>query len=370
MHTLVSFLGRGRDNPTSGYREATYHFADGTDDTTAFFGLALARHLKPDALVLLGTAGSMWDVLIENLPGIGETDEALRLELMEAVASGSVTADLLGRTQPLIERAVGRPVRLELIPFGRDAAEQRHILECIEQAAEPGEVSLDVTHGFRHLPMLSLISAFVLERLRRTVTGIYYGALEMTTGGYTPVLGLDGLLAIQRWVEALAVFAHPSDLAGGVANDEGVGLDFFGHNGSGPDEGVGPDVVTTDDGGVGTDGGTFANHSFQVFPFAVDGAARVDDVGKNHGRSQEHVVFAGDTFIDGDVVLHFHVVAEYDAAGNEYVLAEVTVFPDDGSCHDVTEVPDFTACTDLGALINDGGRMNEAGVAHAFFSFF
>lgn len=211
MHTLVSFLGRGRDNPTSGYREATYHFADGTADTTAFFGLALARHLKPDVLVLLGTAGSMWDVLIENLPGIGETDETLRLELMEAVASGSVTADLLGRAQPLIERAVGRPVRLELIPFGRDAAEQRQILACIEQAAEPGEVSLDVTHGFRHLPMLSLVSAFVLERLRRTVTGIYYGALEMTTSGYTPVLGLDGLLAIQRWVEALAVFDASGD---------------------------------------------------------------------------------------------------------------------------------------------------------------
>ena len=45
MHTLVSFLGRGRDNPTSGYREATYRFADGTTATTPFFGLALTGHL-------------------------------------------------------------------------------------------------------------------------------------------------------------------------------------------------------------------------------------------------------------------------------------------------------------------------------------
>jgi CRISPR-associated Csx2 family protein len=211
MHTLVSFLGRGRDNPTSGYRTATYRFADGTTDTTAFFGLALARHLKPDVLVLLGTAGSMWDVLIENLPGIGETDEALRIEFMEAVASGSVTADRLDRARPLIERTVGRSVRLGLIPFGRDEAEQRQILERIEQFADRGEVSLDVTHGFRHLPMLSLVSAFVLERLGRSVTGIYYGAVEMTVANESPVLRLDGLLAIQRWVEALAVFEASGD---------------------------------------------------------------------------------------------------------------------------------------------------------------
>ncbi|MFZ5534448.1 MAG: TIGR02221 family CRISPR-associated protein [Pseudomonadota bacterium] len=227
-HTLISLLGRGRDNPTTGYRAATYRFADGTTDTTPFFGLALAQHLKPDALVLLGTAGSMWDVLVENLPGIGEADEALRLELMEVVAEGCVTTELLARAQPLVEQSMGLRVRLELIPFGRDEAEQRQILECIEQAAGRGTVSLDVTHGFRHLPMLSLVSAFVLERLGRRVIGLYYGAFEMKEGDQVPVLELDGLLAIQRWVEALAVFDASGDYgvfapllaADGVAADK------------------------------------------------------------------------------------------------------------------------------------------------------
>jgi CRISPR-associated Csx2 family protein len=208
---LISLLGRGRDNSTSGYRDATYCFADGSTATTPFFGLALARHLKPDVLVLLGTAGSMWDVLVENLPDIGEAEEALRLELMEAVASGSVTADLLARTQPMVQQSMGLLVRLELIPFGRDEAEQRQILPCIEQAAGRGAVSLDVTHGFRHLPMVTLVSAFVLERLGRTVGGLYYGAYEMKDGDRVPVLRLDGLLAIQRWVEALAVFDASGD---------------------------------------------------------------------------------------------------------------------------------------------------------------
>ena len=227
-HTLVSLLGRGRDNSTSGYREATYCFADGSTDTTPFFGLALAQHLKPDALVLLGTAGSMWDVLVENLPDIGNADEKLRLELMDTVAEGRVTTELLARAQPLVEQSMGLRVRLELIPFGRDEAEQRQILECIEQAAGRGTVSLDVTHGFRHLPMLSLVSAFVLERLGRRVIGLYYGAFEMKEGDQVPVLKLDGLLAIQRWVEALAVFDASGDYgvfalllaADGVAADK------------------------------------------------------------------------------------------------------------------------------------------------------
>lgn len=211
MHTLVSFLGRGRDNPQTGYRQATYRFPDGSTETTAYFGLALARHLAPDRLALLGTAGSMWDVLVENLPGIGGEDDALRLALMDAVAAQRVDQPLLERVAPLVERALGRPVQLLCIPFGRDAAEQRAILDAIAQAAPNGQVSLDLTHGFRHLPMLGLLSAFVLDGLGRQVAGLYYGALDMSADGIAPVLRLDGLIAVQRWVDALASFEASGD---------------------------------------------------------------------------------------------------------------------------------------------------------------
>lgn len=211
MHALVSFLGRGRDNPQTGYREATYRFSDGRTDTTAYFGLALARHLAPDRLVLLGTAGSMWDVLVESLPGIGGEDDALRLELMDAVAAQRVDQALLDTVAPLVERALGRSVQLLRIPFGRDEAEQRAILDTIAQAAPSGQVSLDLTHGFRHLPMLGLLSAFVLDGLGREVAGLYYGALDMAEDGQAPVLRLDGLIAVQRWVDALASFEASGD---------------------------------------------------------------------------------------------------------------------------------------------------------------
>lgn len=213
MHTLVSFLGRGRADAKTGYRQATYRFPDGRTDATAYFGLALARHLAPDRLVLLGTAGSMWDVLVENLPGIGGEDDALRLALMDAVAAQRVDQPLLDHVAPLVERALGRPVQLLCIPFGRDAAEQRAILHAIAQAAPNGQVSLDLTHGFRHLPMLGLLSAFVLDGLGRQVAGLYYGAIDMSADDIAPVLRLDGLIAVQRWVDALASFEASGDYA-------------------------------------------------------------------------------------------------------------------------------------------------------------
>jgi CRISPR-associated Csx2 family protein len=62
MSTLLSFLGKGRADLKTGYRIASYRFDAGFARSVPFFGLALNDYLKPDRLVLVGTAGSMWDV--------------------------------------------------------------------------------------------------------------------------------------------------------------------------------------------------------------------------------------------------------------------------------------------------------------------
>lgn len=203
MRTLTTFLGRGRDDPKTGYRRARYRFPDGSVRETAFFGRALADHLAPDRLVVLGTSGSMWGVFVENLAAEGEEEEA-RLQLLEAESSAAVEQPLLDRLAPLMSRAAGRTVVPRLIPYGKDETEQRAILEAIAEAVPKGEVSFDLTHAFRHLGFLGLSSAFVLERVGKLeVKGLWYGALDMTEEGVTPVLRLDGLMAIQRWVDAL-----------------------------------------------------------------------------------------------------------------------------------------------------------------------
>lgn len=164
--------------------------------------------------------------------------------------------------------------------------------------------------------------------------------------------------------------AHPADLSGGVADNEAVGLYGLGDDGSCADEGISADVVTTDDGGIGADGSTFSDDGFQVFSLAVDSAAGVIDIGEDHRRAEENVVFADDAFVNGYVVLYLDVVSELDAIGHEYVLAEVAVFPDDGSWHYMTEVPYFAAFADGGAGVNNSSRMNKNGGCQDFFCFF
>jgi CRISPR-associated Csx2 family protein len=210
-HTLVSFLGRSRSAAGTGYRTATYRFADGQEHTTPFFGLALKTVLGPDRLVLLGTSGSMWDVLIEHLATEG-ADEDLRLQLIEAVTDETVTQALLQRVTPLAERALGLPCHLQLISYARSDTEQRTLLADLAQSVPHGRVTLDLTHSFRHLAALGLLSAFFLERTAGLrISGLYYGALEMSREGVAPVLQLDGLVAIQRWVDALDRFDQSRD---------------------------------------------------------------------------------------------------------------------------------------------------------------
>jgi hypothetical protein len=119
---------------------------------------------------------------------------------------------LLNRLTAVLQRAAAREIAPCLIPFGRTDSEQRDILETVSKVVRLGEVSFDLTHGFRHLGMVGMLSAFMLERIGRLeIRSLWYGALDMSEGGVTPVLRLDGLNAIERWVGALDRFDASGD---------------------------------------------------------------------------------------------------------------------------------------------------------------
>ncbi len=207
--TLISFLGKGRVDAQTGYRTATYRFDEGFVRTVPFFGLALTEYLQPDRLVLVGTAGSMWDVFFDREGAEGDT-----IALIEAVEQNRVDRALLDKHAARLERELGIPVQCILIPFARNTAEQIEVLSLLAEQVTAGEnLCLDVTHSFRHLPMLALVAARYLSHVATvSVSELYYGALEMTPqGGETPVLRLSGLLQMLDWVEALATYDKDGD---------------------------------------------------------------------------------------------------------------------------------------------------------------
>lgn len=85
MKVLISLLGRVQRPGSGSYRTVEYQFDDGTRAEAAFLGWPLARRLKPDRLLILGTATSMWDHLFEGDLDIADQAEERRLELMRLV---------------------------------------------------------------------------------------------------------------------------------------------------------------------------------------------------------------------------------------------------------------------------------------------
>ena len=236
-HSLVTFLGRARVDAATGYARAKYRFpGEGTPvSETPFFGMALVEHLKPDTAVILGTSGSQWSVLVEHLAKGKEVEEA-RLRLYEAETKSVITQEMLNAVAPIMRGAVGTVVTPRVIPFGKDADEQYRILDVIADAVPNGEVSFDLTHGFRHLGMVGFMSAFMLEQVRSLrVRGLWYGAHDMKdpTSGVTPVLRLDGLTRVRRWLGALDQYDASGDygvfssllIEDGVAEDKAACLE-------------------------------------------------------------------------------------------------------------------------------------------------
>ncbi len=212
MTTLITFLGRSPKNE-GGYRTTTYQFDDGEQSRpVAFFGWALQERIRPRRLVVLGTAGSMWDHLFEVDFNLGGQAEDERLALADAVDSQQVEQRQLDLMAPLLESALGCQVMLRLIPYCRDTHEQIDLLRILDEEVHDKErINLDVTHGFRHLPMLALVSALHLERVKNArVEHIWYGSYDPDTAS-APVLDLSGLLRIVDWLEALAIQDHSGD---------------------------------------------------------------------------------------------------------------------------------------------------------------
>lgn len=209
MTTLISFLGKGG---SSGYRTAKYRFDASFMREVPFFGTALAEYLGPERLILIGTSGSMWDVFFERE---GRHDDDALLALMEAVEADAVDADLLEEHAERLSARLGHPVHCVLIDYARDAAGQAALLGQLAAQLHAGErIVIDVTHSFRHLPMLALVAARFLARVKQIrVEDIYYGAYDMKEAGSdeVPALRLKGMLDMLDWVDALSSYDKDGD---------------------------------------------------------------------------------------------------------------------------------------------------------------
>lgn len=227
-HILVSLLG-------ALLRPADYVFQDdaGKHIKTQYCALALFDHFKnagaqPDQLVILGTPGSCWDVLIEVLHerfGQRKSEKPQTAALGEKLqTNGNQPANPLtqkdlndwGKWVNANAAPQGTEFIFKLIDYADTPEKQRVFIRTIDDLVSGAKrLSFDLTHSLRHLSTLALLAAMIIRKHREITTSIYYGAFEISqqNNGPSPVIRLDGLLDMLDFLAALSAYDKDGDYA-------------------------------------------------------------------------------------------------------------------------------------------------------------
>jgi CRISPR-associated DxTHG motif protein len=139
---------------------------------------------------------------------------ALWLDAKEIVIF--VTPEAREKHQAEFSQVVEASARLTWVdtPAGRCEAELWEIFQAVyEQVPAGHEYTMDITHGFRSLPLLALLSVSFARAARQSrLKHLLYGAYEARdVGGTTPVFDLSPFVHWLDWVPAAERFRSLGD---------------------------------------------------------------------------------------------------------------------------------------------------------------
>ena len=224
MTTLISFIGAARpgDGPNPHYQFATYSFEDGFSAQTTFFGHAALKHfqqfeneLTPTRWIIIGTKTSGWDMLADVAFDSREDclDVATKWaeRVQDEIAGGAASSKTLQEFSSIFPTTAGIELRLIIVQDDAD-----DIFGCLHENIEPNEsVILDITHGFRSMPIHALIALGALRWMKGiSIADILYGGLDKPRlpGGAAPAVSLRRSSQLARATPALAAVYINSDL--------------------------------------------------------------------------------------------------------------------------------------------------------------
>ena len=170
---LIAFLGTGE------YKCATYRWNDQTYKTS-FVQEAFVHWLKPETTCVLLTKEARkkhWGDLCQRLQGHTQTVKEIN------------------------------------IPDGKSEAELWEIFAAISKAVQEGdEIAFDITHGFRSLPMIAMLTIAYLKQVKGVkVQYVLYGAYEARDNQGAPVFDLTPFADLLDWLAAAKMFTATGD---------------------------------------------------------------------------------------------------------------------------------------------------------------
>lgn len=178
MKVLIGALG------VTKYDGTHYKFENGNEVEADFFLYALARHINPDCVIAIVTD-------LAEQKTLPDLQEWMNLDSI--------------------------PLTAIRIPNGSTSAEAWEIFnkieakfnELLQQSDSSLEVFIDITYGFRSIPILFLSIARYLQRTKDIqLGGIFYGAYDAPSPeqNLKPVYKLDSFITVLDWATAVDTF--------------------------------------------------------------------------------------------------------------------------------------------------------------------
>ncbi|NPA54708.1 MAG: TIGR02221 family CRISPR-associated protein [Aquificae bacterium] len=185
MKVLITIIGKGspkRDKTGNilkdktgkqifDYFETTYQLED-IIKKSKLSSVVIKEKVKPDKIYVMGTTESLWKLADE----------------------------LIGDYEKVI------------IPFGTNHEEFWQIFDALAGLdVENKEIYLDLTHGFRSIPLfISTVMNFFEKVKNAKIKGVYYGMFEVAKE-IKPIIDMLPILEMNQWIEGFTLFKEYGD---------------------------------------------------------------------------------------------------------------------------------------------------------------
>ncbi|WP_457626631.1 TIGR02221 family CRISPR-associated protein [Persephonella sp.] len=165
MKILISVLGAGN------YRKTVYRFGNLQEKTDYVLSI-IEKAVKPDEIIIIGTNKSRWELADNSIKNYQKI----------------------------------------LIPFGKSYDEFWTIFKILADLnVEDKDVYLDLTHGFRSIPLfISTVMNFFEKVKNAQIKGVYYGMFEVE-GEVKPIVDLMPIMEMNKWIEGYTIFKEYGD---------------------------------------------------------------------------------------------------------------------------------------------------------------
>ena len=211
---LISSLGTGNIQKDSDqdYQKTIYKI-DNQEYPETLTAKVLIQHFQIDKVIFIGTNKSMWDNLYYSFDG---ENEAYLDSLTKKKELGVALEDLI-----ILEKHLDTFLGMDgskglLIDYQKNNQDEiwdnfEKLLEIKELIQEGDEIYLDITHGFRYMPILNI---FLLEFISifKTPTvnikGVYYG---MFSDKISEIIDFKIFFDLLEWTKAINMFKYNSN---------------------------------------------------------------------------------------------------------------------------------------------------------------